>query len=287
MQRLPLLIDSDVANEIDDLYAIALALAGTDRFDLRGFVATHFAQWGGPESTEESFQLLRELLAAAGHEGKHRIAKGGHPMRYAGVPSKSEGADLIIELARNATAEKPLWIVVLGAATNTASALLLAPDITPNVRVVFHARCSQHWPHRTVQFNVAGDVVAVQTLLKSRVPLVWFDTGTKLTIPYDETASRLAPIGATGQFLHDFRNRKPQFASPEKGFFDMGDIAWLMDPTLCTMETVPAPMLRRHMQFDQQHTYGNMLRVTEIDVPRTWDLFFETLNKARAKGLIR
>jgi inosine-uridine nucleoside N-ribohydrolase len=286
-QRLPLLIDSDVANEIDDLYAITLALAGTDRFDVRGFVATHFAQWAGPESTEESFQLLRELLTAAGHQGQHRVAKGGHPMQYVAVPSKSEGAELIIELAREATPEQPLWIVVLGAATNTASALLIAPDIKPNVRVVFHARCAHLWPHRTVQFNVAGDVVAVQTLLKSGVPLVWFDTGTKLTIPYEETARSLAPIGATGRFLHTFRDRKPQFASRDKGFFDVGDIAWLMDPTLCTMETVPAPLLRRHMQFDQERTYGNMLRVTDIDVPRTWDLFFKTLEEARTKGIIR
>lgn len=286
-QRLPLLIDSDVANEIDDLYAIALALACTDRFDLRGFVATHFAQWAGPESTEESYQLLGELLAAGGHKGRHRVAKGGHPMQYTGIPSKSEGAELIIEVAREATPEEPLWVVVLGAATNTASAILIAPDIKPNIRVVFHARCAQLWPHRTVQFNVAGDVVAVQTLLKSGVPLVWFDTGTKLTIPYEETAKSLAPIGTTGRFLHEFRNRKRQFASPDKGFFDMGDIAWLMDPTLCTIQTVPAPLLRRHMEFDQKRTYGNMLRVTEIDVPRTWELFFKTLKEARAKGIIR
>jgi hypothetical protein len=41
------------------------------------------------------------------------------------------------------------------------------------------------------------------------------------------------------------------------------------------------------MEFDQKRTYGNMLRVTEIDVPRTWDLFFKTLKEARAKGIIR
>ena len=67
----------------------------------------------------------------------------------------------------------------------------------------------------------------------------------------------------------------------------MGDIAWLIDPTLCTMETVPAPLLRRHMQFDQERTCGNMLRVTEINVPRTWDLFFKTLRDAHQKSIIR
>ena len=54
-------------------------------------------------------------------------------MQYIGVPSPSAGADLIIELAREATPEQPLWVAVLGAATNTASALLMAPEIAPNL----------------------------------------------------------------------------------------------------------------------------------------------------------
>jgi len=59
--RLAVIIDSDVANEIDDLCAIALALAATDRFDLRGFVATHFAQWA---STHRWGQVERQCSAS-------------------------------------------------------------------------------------------------------------------------------------------------------------------------------------------------------------------------------
>ena len=285
-KRLPLLIDSDVANEIDDLYAIALALAAPGRFDLRGFVATHFAASSGPDSTERSFQLLLQLLRAAGHEEHHVARRGGHPMRYPGVPSSSPGVDLIIEEALKASPADPLWIVVLGAATNTASAILTAPEIVPRVRVVFHARCSRLWPERTVQFNVVGDVIAVQTLLESDVPLVWFDTGTKLTIPYEETARRLSLMCATGRFLHDYRDRSPHFASPGKGFFDMGDIAWLIDPSLCTVATVAVPELRRHLAFDHKRTHGQILRVTNIDVPRTWKLFFECLGVAHENGVV-
>ncbi|MBT3288786.1 MAG: hypothetical protein HN380_15670 [Victivallales bacterium] len=285
-QRLRLLIDSDVANEIDDLYAIALALAAPERFDVRGFVATHFAASGGPDSTEQSYQLLRQLLRAAGCDAAYTAKRGGDPMQYGGVPSPSEGADFIIEQALAASSEDPLWVVVLGAATNTASAILKAPEIMPRLRVVFHSRCARLWPERTEQFNVVGDVPAVQTLLASGVSLVWFDTGTQLTIAYEETARRLAPLCATGRFLHEFRDRRPGFASPHKGFFDMGDIAWLIDPTLCQMETVPAPTLRRSLAFDQGRAHGSMLRVTKIGVPRTWELFFHTLESAHGAGTL-
>ncbi len=279
-QCMPLLIDSDVANEIDDLYAISLALAASERFELQGMVATHFAQWAGPDSTDKSFDLLQQLLEVSGNQVRFPIARGGDPMQYSNVPTSSEGADLIVRLARQASPSNPLWVVVLGAATNTASAILQAPDIQPYLRVVFHARCAHHWPERTVQFNVVGDVIAVQALLESQVPLVWFDTGTKLTIPYAETKARLAPMGATGEFLHRFRDQKPQFAKVTKGFFDVGDIAWLMDPTLCKMEVVSTPRLQRTLAFERSQRHGEMLRVSEIDVDRTWKLFFDSLTRS-------
>ncbi|MBN2452602.1 MAG: hypothetical protein JXR77_19620 [Lentisphaeria bacterium] len=192
----------------------------------------------------------------------------------------------VVERARAASPDDPLWVVVLGAATNTVSALLMAPEISPCVRVVFHARCARLWPERTVQFNVAGDVAAVQTLLSCRVPLAWFDTGTKLVISCEETARRLAPMCEVGRFLHGYRERRPSFASPQKGFFDMGDVAWLLDPSLCRMDIVPAPHLRRHLEFDHRSPAGPMLRVTHIDVPRTWDLFFSTLQEAHSAGVL-
>ena len=95
------------------------------------------------------------------------------------------------------------------------------------------------------------------------------------------------PLGQTGRFLHDFRDRKPNFASSEKGFFDMGDIAWMIDPTLCQMETVPAPMLRPHLEFDRRRHFGKMLRVMKIDVSRTWERFFQILSDAHRRKEIQ
>ena len=276
---LRLLIDTDAANEIDDLYAIALALAAPERFRLQGFVATHFATWAGPDSTEQSYQLILEELRAAGCETQFPVEVGGHPMQYQHVPSPSAGADLIIECARAGQENDPLWIVALGAATNVASALLQAPDIAGRIRVIFHARNEDSWPERTTQFNVMGDVIAVQNLLASDAPLIWFDTGTALTLPMQDTAARLAPLGELGRFLHEFRHRKPAFASPTKGFFDLGDIAWLINPAVCMQQIVPAPRLHRYCHFDHERGHGHMLRVFNIDPVPTWALFFEHMQR--------
>ena len=47
-ERIRLLVDSDAKNEIDDQWAIALAILSPERFDIEGFVGATFLS-GGPE----------------------------------------------------------------------------------------------------------------------------------------------------------------------------------------------------------------------------------------------
>ncbi len=277
-KRLPLLIDTDAANEIDDLYAIALAVHSPAELAIEGFVATHFAARSGPESTRESFVAIEETLAAAGMS--FPIAMGGDPMCYPQVPQKSDGAQFIIDAALRASPDEPLMVLVLGAASNTASALLLKPEIADRIVVMFHGRSETTWPERSTQFNIYGDILAAQYLLESRVPLIWFDTGTALTASMEETADRLAPLGDLGAFLHEYRRRNAWYQESTKGFFDLGDVAWLIDPTLCENSVINAPTLTRWMYFDHEKTHGSMRFVGNIKVKPTWDLFYQRLASA-------
>ena len=279
-RKLRLLIDTDAANEIDDLYAIALAVRSPDRFDLEGFVAAHFGQQGetgGPHTIRQSYDLILELLAAGGLEGRYRVEMGGDPMAYMTVPVESAGARFIVERAHAGSAGEPLWVVALGAGSNVASALLLDPSIAPKIRFVFHVRSEWSWPQRSEQFNVAGDIPAARHILISGVPLVWFDTGTQLTCPMAETEARLKPLGGMPAFLHEFRCRRDYFQRENKGFFDLGDIAWLMDPAVAESEIVDVPHMDYLMRFNARGDLGKMLRVHSIRREPVWDLFFERM----------
>src|SRR5689334_8354311 len=64
-ERIRVLIDTDAACEIDDLYAIALALASQDRFKIEGFVAAHFGDSGGPQGIEKSAAAIKTVQEKA------------------------------------------------------------------------------------------------------------------------------------------------------------------------------------------------------------------------------
>ena len=282
-KRLNMIIDTDIANEIDDLYAIAIALSYPERFHILGFIATHYAT-GGPGGIQRSYELMHEILEKTGNGGKYPVKRSAHPMQYIGGYNEGEGVDFIIENARAASPEEPLWVVAIGAATNLACAILKAPDIIPNVRFVFHGRSETTWPERTTQYNVYGDIIATKTLLESQVPLIWFDTGTRLYASYETTKEKLAPMGNLGRFLHDFRDRNPYFALPDKGFFDMGDFAYLLEPSTCQTEIVDAPVLTRYMYFNHTGEHGQMLRVFDVDVDRTWAIFYDGIASLLERG---
>lgn len=277
-ERMRLIIDTDFANEIDDLYAVALALVSPDRFDIEGFITTHFNnRFGGVDSIEKSYNLFIEFMGVSGLSGKYTTVKSALPTSFYGYPNDGDGVDFIIERAHAGSAKNPLWVVCLGASTNLSSAILKDPTIIPKVRYIFHCRSEETWPNRSIQFNVKGDIHSARTLLKQWVPLVWFDTGANLKCSMELGEKYIATSGEMGKFIHEFRNRVPQWMTMDKGFFDMGDIAWMIDPSVCKNEVVYAPTMDEYMFFHHEQTNGKMLRVYDIDNDAPWNMLFERL----------
>jgi hypothetical protein len=64
----------------------------------------------------------------------------------------------------------------------------------------------------------------------------------------------------------------------EKGFFDLGDIAWMVKLDLCSVEIVEAPAMDQCMFFDHNTTNGKMLRIFDINNDGTWKLLFDRLS---------
>lgn len=112
--------------------------------------------------------------------------------------------------------------------------------------------------------------------------LVLFDTGTYLTIPPEESAKRFGPLGPLGSYLHEIRGRKPEFSSPKKGVFDLGDIAALVDPGCVKFERVEAPSVRHNMRYDVTRPQGQIVRIYDVDRDRSFDLLEEALRRLNA-----
>src|SRR5439155_24574076 len=79
------------------------------------------------------------------------------------------GVDLLLSESRRPQGRR-LHVLVIGAATDVASALLIDPGFAERVEVV--AMGFDGWPEGGDPWNVKNDVRAWQVLLQSRVPIV-------------------------------------------------------------------------------------------------------------------
>jgi hypothetical protein len=282
-RKIRVIIDTDAANEIDDQYAMALALLSPERFEIEGFVAAHFGDKGGPGGIDQSFDEIGRVLEHAGMAGRFPVKRGSHPLRYGRVSEPSEGVDFIIERAMDPSRPDPLWVIALGPATDVAAAYLTEPRIRDRIVTFWHGRTQ--WPTKCWNFNAFNDLRAVRALFHSDVPMVLFDTGTDLTIPMDEGERRIAPHGALGRYLHNIRLREKWWQAPDKGVFDLGDVAALVAPSLSTFETVDVPTVNWDMLYDFERTHGRMIRVGAIERDGTFDLLERKLRAhATARG---
>jgi inosine-uridine nucleoside N-ribohydrolase len=273
-QQINVIIDTDAKNEIDDQWALALALLSPERFNIVGLVGATFA-WGGPESIAMSVREIDTLLKLTDLDGKIPVYPGAHPLRYKYEPSDSEGVDFIIDKAMQATKEEPLWIIGLGAATDIASAYLKEPGIAERIVVFWHLRTK--WPDKCLNFNVFGDPHAARLLFDSPIPFVLFDTGTYLFCPMDESEKNVKPYGDIGEYIHNIRIGSEYYSSSKKGFFDLGDIAALLDPEVAYYEEVSCPEVDFDLSYKFNDNKGNILRCYHVDRDKTFQLLYDKL----------
>ena len=287
-ERIRVIIDTDAKAEVDDLWALALVLLSPERFDIVGIIGATFLT-GGPGSPELSRREIDTIVKLAKRDGDFPILRGSEPMPYPYAPSKSEGVDFIIRKAMESTPENPLWVVGLGAATDIASAFLMEPRIAERVVAFWHLRTA--WPEKASNFNVFGDIHAARLLFHSPLSFVLFDTGTHLNCPMDESSAKVRPMGDLGRYIHDYRRGKAGLygtasfqqwliqgmLDDKKGFFDLGDIAALMDPDIASFEIVDCPDVGHDVTYQFNGTRGRILRCYDIDREKTFELLFRKL----------
>ncbi len=171
-----MVLDTDTYNEIDDQFAIAYALKSPDRIALEAIYAAPFfnSKSVGPEDgMEKSYSEILKLLRLAGREDMiARVYKGSRSyLETEKKPVPSPTANDLVTRARACSLDDPLYIVAIGAITNIASALILAPDIAERIVVVWLGGHALHWPD-THEFNMFQDVAAARVVFDSGAPLV-------------------------------------------------------------------------------------------------------------------
>ena len=231
-RKMRVILDSDTANEIDDLFAIAYALPD-ETIDLLGLSS---AQWfhhlSGDSTVYQSQRLNEDLLRIMGRPDlPHPLGSDmimGKP--WGGYePRDSPAARFIIEQAKATPEGEKLAVLSIGAVTNLASAIALDPSIKS--KIVSYSLGFRYdfdggfW--NKDEFNIRRDLNAANYLLDAEgleCHVMPISVAIKYTWGRDATFAKLAPAGALGDYLKDRWN---DHGGPDATRWTMWDVALL------------------------------------------------------------
>ncbi|MBE6687442.1 MAG: nucleoside hydrolase [Ruminococcaceae bacterium] len=177
--KVDIVLDTDTYNEIDDQYAIAYMVKRTEKFNVKGIYAAPFYNGNSisPEDgMEKSYdEILKVLDLLERPDLKEVVFKGSRGyLTNEKEPLATPAAEHLAALADNYSPEHPLYVALIGAFTNVASAILLNPNMKENCVFLVLGGHADYLPTPVYEFNMSQDIAAARVIFNSKVPIIQF-----------------------------------------------------------------------------------------------------------------
>ncbi len=287
-RKIRMVLDTDTYNEIDDQFALTYALLAPEKLSVEAVYAAPFHNNrsaspadGMEKSYDEILRLLDFLdVAAEGFAFRGATAWLGENR----APVDSTAVRDLIDKALASPDDDPLYVVAIGAITNVASALLLAPEIIKKIVVVWLGGHSLHWSHSR-EFNLKQDVPAAQVALDSGVPFVivpCLGVSSHLLTTHPELRACIGGVSALGDYLCQiFAEYRPEGFAASSVIWDISTIAWLINADWAPSELRHAPLLTDQVTWSVDRS-RHLTRV--VSYIHRDPVFRDMFNKIRAHG---
>lgn len=266
--KVRMVLDTDTYNEIDDQFAVVMALLSPEKLKVEALYAAPFlnSRSTGPgDGMEKSYDEILRLMERL-HIDTGGLVYRGSTTYLTGrdEPERSPAALDLIEKAMASPDDDPLYVVAIGAITNVASAILIEPEILRKIVVVWLGG-QPHSLHFAREFNLEQDTRASQLIFDCGVPLVQITClggASHLLTTVPELEAYLKGRNPISDFLLErFRDyEKDQFAWG-KEIWDISAIAYLLDESWTPSHIVPSPILNDNLTW-QSAPDRHPMRVT-------------------------
>ena len=194
----------------------------------------------------------------------------------------SDAATDMIERALTQDTDEPLYVVAVGAITNVASAILIAPEIIERIVVIWLGGNPLYWPH-TREFNLAQDIPSAQVVLDCGVPFVWLPARgvvSHLHTTVAEMERYVQGRGRVGDYLVQiFKAYSSDHFAWSKVIWDISATAYLVNPGWVPTEIVHSPILTEAATWSFDNSRHLMRVATEVNRDAIFRDLFEKLQE--------
>ena len=277
-----IILDTDTYNEVDDQFALAWALL-SDRVELLSVNAAPFLNSrsvspadGMEKSYAEIFNIMDKIAPAV----KPPVYKGSTEyLKDKSTPVESAAARSIVDTVTES--EERIYVVALGAITNVASAIIMKPEITEKMAVVWLGGHALEWKDSR-EFNMVQDVRAAQVVMDSGVPFYQIPccgVCDHLITTVPELEYYLAGKNALSDYLVDIVRNYPgaKTACWSKVIWDISAVAALVLPDALDAVVIPTPLLSDNSCYSFDSGRHHMIYARALNRDKIFRTLFSLL----------
>ncbi|MEM9324957.1 MAG: nucleoside hydrolase [Bacteroidota bacterium] len=241
--KIPVLLDADTGNEVDDPYALARALLEPS-WNVLALNATHWqtSHWAEPQSMENSHRVNQVLLGHMGLDVKTRRGGVARMFDWGDKAQHSAAAYEIIRQAQQMPEGQKLMVVALGALTNVASAVYIEPDIEDKIKLYWLGTNYdfEQGVMGTTDFNCIMDTQALHHLLKSTVEMHIMPHSLALGMDFTfaEVAEQFRGKHPLGDFLVERWHNHVDGLRKMRWIWDLAIVSAAINPQWATETTI-------------------------------------------------
>lgn len=287
------ILDSDMANEMDDQYALAYCL-GSDKIDLLSVNAApfihndSFAQ-GAQASYDETLRILdvcdkKSVPVFKGCE-KQLTSEDNF------APVDCDAVRNIINTVKNSN--EIIYILATGCCSDITSAILIDPSIKDNMCIIWlGANCLDY--KNEYEYNLLQDFYAGQILMNSGVPLILLpalsnnpEQGTQVLDVNFDTLSALKGDGNVQKFFReDFPLTFMREEKTPENLKNWHRIVWdlaapgvIAVPDAYTFKIMPTPLITDDKLYAFDSTRHKMIYMEKLDKNTVLNDTWKAINK--------
>lgn len=300
-RRIPIILDTDANNELDDQHALAYLFFNEETFDIKGITVN--TTYNGGE-IDQHYNEAKRVADLCNVSGKYLLLKGANSNFNeikAQVQSESfdgkSAVDFIIEQAHKTKKEK-LIVAAIGKLTNVALAIERDPSIKEHIKLVW---LGSNYPEPG-EYNQENDIPSLNYLLEQDLDfeIVTVRYGKKsgsdaVKVSLNEVQKKMKNkgpkvkpvIGRHGGSFTNFGDYSIELFSkidlygdpPSRALFDLVALAVLKNSQWGEKRSIPAPTVVDQKWVDRPQNQKQVILWENFNREAIINDFYKSLNQ--------
>lgn len=300
-KKLPIILDTDANNELDDQHALAYLFFNDETFDIKGITVNTTYNGGEIDQHYDEAKRIADLCDVS---GKYPILKGANgnfdELKARAQSETLDGktaVDFIIEQAHKTKKEK-LIVAAIGKLTNVALAIEKDPSIKEHIKLVW---LGSNYPEPG-EYNQENDIPSLNYLLEQDLDfeIVTVRYGKKsgsdaVKVSLNEVREKMEDMGPEvepvmgrhGGSFTNFGDYSIELFSkidlygdpPSRALFDLVALAVLKNSQWGEKRSIPAPTVVDEKWVDRPQNQKRITLWENFDRKAIINDFYESLSQ--------